>query len=204
MGRRRVTEVQYDEDLKKTWFSFGGRKRLEVGGAPGAPVIRKFPFAFDTPGLLTGAALYTPTVGDVLLDAWFEIDTAWDGTTPQADLGHFASGYGMFASVVSAGAIPVDGVDTSMWSSGLLAGSSTPSLASVSAMYDLISSYDFASGNWADAALNLTSARRVVPAKFSTTDSIKVCVSTTGATTGADPGSTAGAAVLYLVTATPV
>jgi hypothetical protein len=42
-----------------------------------------------------------------------------------------------------------------------------------------------------------------VPAKFTAADPIKVCVSQDGTNTGADPASTQGAGVLYLVTATP-
>jgi hypothetical protein len=62
------------------------------GGGAGAPVVHKFAFAYDTASLHTGATAYTPAAGDVLLDAWIEIDTAWDGTTPLGDFGAFAGG----------------------------------------------------------------------------------------------------------------
>jgi hypothetical protein len=64
----------------------------------GVPRVLAFPFAFDTPDLLTGAAVYTPTIGAVLLDAWVEIDIAWDGTTPLCDVGTLDvdSGVGWF------------------------------------------------------------------------------------------------------------
>ena len=48
--------------------------------------------AFDSSmsaSLRNGVAILTPAVGDILLDAWIEIDTAFDGTTPKADIGTF-------------------------------------------------------------------------------------------------------------------
>lgn len=56
------------------------------GSVPGVSIVRRFPFAFDTASLTTGAPLYTPTVNDILIDGWVEIVTAWDGTTPQGDV----------------------------------------------------------------------------------------------------------------------
>lgn len=56
--------------------------------------VRVIAKAFDhtTAGLATGAALYTPTIGDQLIQAWVEFDTAFDGTTPKADFGAFIGG----------------------------------------------------------------------------------------------------------------
>jgi hypothetical protein len=65
-----------------------------TAGGAGATVVRAFPFAFDAAGLATGLALYTPTAGDKLLDAWLEIDTVWNGTTPLADVGVLSGGTG--------------------------------------------------------------------------------------------------------------
>lgn len=142
--------------------------------------MRKFPFAYNTPGILTGAALYTPTVGDILLDAWIEIDTAWDGTTPHGDFGTFVTshtgiyGYGSTARDMTSA---VANIDT---------GLEIPSFQNVMMSYLL--------SNGGDGGV----------VKFTTTDPIKVVVSQNGANNGADPGSTQGEAVLYLVTATPV
>ena len=41
-----------------------------------------------TRGWTNGIAFYTPTVNDVLLDAWISVLTAFDGTTPLGDVGH--------------------------------------------------------------------------------------------------------------------
>ena len=67
-----------------------------VGGAgqPGDVTLRHFPFAYNTPSLDTGAALYIPTVGDLLLQAWISVGTAWNGTTPKGVVGLFTSGFG--------------------------------------------------------------------------------------------------------------
>lgn len=56
------------------------------GGASNDLVTRVFPFAYNTAGILTGAAIYTPTVGDIIYDWWVQVSTAWDGTTPRFDL----------------------------------------------------------------------------------------------------------------------
>jgi hypothetical protein len=167
------------------------------GGAPGASIVRKFPFAFDSPGILTGFDVYTPTIGDVLLDAWIEIDTAWDGTTPLFDFGDFTGGpastdEGWFGQG-TVGALSLGFADGSFLSSLLLGQENNGTTdsdfqqASVAAMGQF-------SGN---------SRWRSLPAKFIVADPIKVCVSQDGTTTGADPGSTVGAGALYLVTATP-
>lgn len=63
------------------------------GSALGSPVIHAIPFAFDTPNLDTGAPLYTPTPGDVLLDVWMiiieEFDNATEFANTYGDIGFF-------------------------------------------------------------------------------------------------------------------
>lgn len=46
----------------------------------------KIPFAYNTPNLLTGAPLYIPTPGDILVDAFISVETAWDGIDPVGDI----------------------------------------------------------------------------------------------------------------------
>lgn len=166
--------------------------RVDLSTVVGTPVYRAFPFTFDTSGLLTGAAIYTPTIGDILLDAWVEIDTAWNGTTPLGDFGQFYGGehIGWYADWTSA----VDMTDPDL-SGGQL--SPAPMLTQ---------------GNAAPHTNHLLAAvtsggvgsNRGLPAKFTTTDPVKVVVSQDGTNIGADPGSSQGAAVLYLVTVTPL
>jgi hypothetical protein len=158
---------------------------------PGATIVRKFPFAFDTPAILTGAALYTPTIGDVLLDAWIEKDTAWDGTTPLGDIGQFLSGghVGWFGN--QDGAIDMTDLDAidKLGSDSILSQNAAPS--------------SLLSQNIISGTSPLTALVRLVPGKFTAADPIKVVVSQNGNNNGADPGSTQGAGVLYLVTSTP-
>jgi hypothetical protein len=157
----------------------------------GVPVVRKFPFAYNTPGLLTGHTVYTPAVGDVVLDAWFEIDTAWDGTTPTGDVGNsIDQNYGWFGGSNAGAGVDMTDVDQDggQASSGLLTqgGGTVPNALSF-------------------AQLTRTPPwRRNVPGKLLTANPIKIIVSQDGTNTGADPGSTQGAAILYLITATPV
>lgn len=73
-----------------------------------APVgYRVFPFTFATAGLASGVTIWTPTVGDFILDIGVVITTAFDGTTPKIDVGTFNGGnVGVFAEI---GGAAVDG-----------------------------------------------------------------------------------------------
>jgi hypothetical protein len=158
----------------------------QSGSSAGAPAVRKFPFAFDTPGLLTGATVYTPTVGDLLLDLWIEIDTTWDGTTPLCDVGMFIGANRGWFAYNGSGAVNM-----------ALTADSTNGFG-----------YGVLSGGPVSLAQNLAlsgayGGNRQLPARFTIADPVKVVVSQDGTNTGANPGSTQGAAVLYVVTATP-
>lgn len=166
-----------------------GPQGAQGAAGVGTYLIRKFTFAFNTANLTTGAALYTPTVGDILYDAWIEVDTAWDGTTPLADVGLFTAGgppTGLFAV---AGGGPAIIVDMTVADSS----STTGMLASPAGSKNL----SIIEGVGAEVST------RVLPAKFTSTSPVCVCVSQTGAPGGASPGASAGAATLYLVTGTP-
>lgn len=185
---------------------------IDGGGATVEGVtVRKFPFAFDTPGLLTGATLYTPTIGDVLLNAWVEIDTPWNGTTPLGDLGPFTTGNaGVYLSSIN-GPLDMtiaDGIGAG-WGNSVLNGGQASSLSDVSALQVAAGLLITDAGlNPVSLAVNGTSTpsfgSREMPVRFVTADPLKFCVSQDGTNTGADPGATQGAAVLFLVTATPV
>jgi hypothetical protein len=169
---------------------------------------------FASPSTYAGAAIpgvsvYTPTVGDVLIDAWIEIGTAWDGTTPLGDIGTFTGGdYGIWQNLATQ-PLPMSGADIAGGALGLLSGTHLSDLAQMA----LVAGISADDGNGllvaAGAAINLSPTAvsggfRPLPAKFTTADPIKVCVSQDGTNDGADPASTHGAAVLYLITATPV
>ena len=77
---------------------------LENGGSqPGASIVRAFPFTFDLDGLPGGADIYTPTPGDVLLQAWLAVTVPFDGTTPIGDFGMFTNDYGWLGNTVGVG-----------------------------------------------------------------------------------------------------
>lgn len=157
----------------------------------GVSIVRAFPFAFDTPNILTGASLYTPTVGDILLDAWIQVDTAWGGggSVVLGDIGTFVdSEIGFWQNGALGMAIDMTRVDMEAAGAGYV---SWPQFGNLNAP---LSASNLFSNN----------AGRNVPGRFTATNPIKICVSYTGRTDGADPGSTQGAGVLYLVTATPV
>lgn len=190
------------------------------GGAAGSAIVRKFPFAFDTPNLLTGATLYTPTVGDFLLDAWVEIDTPWDGTPPIGDIGAFVgTNQGWFNIIANANQsvtrAPVDMsvLDNTGWLGTLLSGNTINSLSGAQMLTNAGSGGALSTGFTTPierVTLNTANTKpfsasdRFIPAKFATADPIKVVVTQDGLNDGADPGSTQGAAVLYLCTVTPV
>ena len=190
--------------------------------SPGAPIVRKFPFAFDTPDILTGAALYTPTVDDILIDAWIEIDTAWDGTTPFGDFGTFGGGAGNLGFLRGLSNFAVDmtqaddatdpgagflwGVGWSrMGDNGVLGGITDSVGHGVLFETDAIASVPQAATPLVTNGTNSSNShlgQRSI-GKFTAANPVQVVVSQDGTNTGADPGSTQGAAILYLVTATP-
>ncbi len=154
------------------------------GAGVGNAVVRgPFNLAFDTGGLVDGVVCYTPTIGDILLDAWISVTAAWDGTTPKADLSQFsAETYGWLASIaapVDLTIVDQDDIGTGMRGSG-------PTDSGI-----------------IQETIALPSSLRNVPAVFTTTDPVKVVVSQDGLKGGAATGATHGTAAVYLITATP-
>jgi hypothetical protein len=168
----------------------------------GHPRVIACPFAWNTPNLLTGAAVYTPTPGDILLDAWFEIDTAWDGTTPLGDFGNLLNENGKgFFQLVSSFAVRMDWANSDYW--GYSVPSSTVALSEVDTLSQAVDGVLVVAGASLHQA-DISNGSSLLPSKFTAANPIKVVVSQDGTNTGADPGSTVGAAILYLVVATPV
>lgn len=155
------------------------------GSQPGAAVVRgPFSFAFDTPGLAAGVAVYVPTVNDVLLDLWIEIDTAFDGTTPKADVSQYTGSaipFGLFSNFASP--IDLNAADSIDRGGGPVTAASATALSLVQSGAQV--------GN------------RQAPARFVSADPILLVVSQDGQKDGTPIDSAAGAARLYLVTATP-
>lgn len=152
---------------------------------------------------ITGAALYTPTIGDILLDGWIEVDTVWDGTTPLCDFGVMfdTDGDGWWAAVWGVPLpLKLGHPDDDTGAGGLL----PPLSAIVAANFVTEHTQIQVSGTNLVGPISPSAAPRAVPIKFSAATPIKVCVSQDGTNTGADPGATQGAAILYLSTVTPL
>lgn len=165
------------------WAAAGG------GSTPGAAIVRgPYSFAFDTPNIENGVTVYTPTVGDILIDAWLEVTTAFNGTTPKADIGTF-DGTGNNGIIRQEGttAWSLADADVQIYGTGYLAAAQTGGHQSVPLSY-----FNFDGGN------------RVVPGRFVAANPILLVVSQTGIKGGTAIGGTTGAGRIYLVTATPV
>lgn len=165
------------------------------GGGSGNAVVRgPFGFAFDTAGLAAGVAFYTPTIGDVLLDAWIEVDTAFDGTTPLADFGSFnGTTSGMYSNFWG-GVVDLTSADHEV-SPGVLSGNG-------GAHYGVNGNTPLAltSVIWNGAS---TSYDRLLPAPFTAADPLLLVVSQDGSKGGTEIDSTQGAGRIYIVTAAP-
>jgi hypothetical protein len=172
-----------------------GVEAAQSGASVAGAIVRAFPFAFDTPGILTGAAVYTPTIGDILLDVWIENVTAWDGTAAFGDFfaGAYPSG--------NQGLLQYGFDVNALW--GMQSGAGNNSLP-----FSMLQGLEFATWRLSVSDTSLVAGANLnhgayLPQRLTTADPIKVVVSDDGTTTGADPGATQGAAILYLVTATP-
>lgn len=192
-----------------------------AGGSTNSPIVRALPFAFDTPDLATGAAIYTPTAGDWLLNAFFSIGIAWDGTTPLGDFGSLAffeaASHGLFGTTdggpgPEGSCVNMAIADQTYWGD-TVAPLGNLSLADIGAVGN---AWDFLQVPEIDSVpvdqqqfitipmASVDAAAPATPIRFLTDDPICVVVSQDGTTEGGDPGSTQGSAVLYLVTATPL
>lgn len=178
--------------------------------------VRKFAFAYNASTLDTGHTVYTPTVSDVLYDAWIEVVTAWNGTTPQGDFGivyntefnGFLSGSGPGGTSGVLDMTSADEINAfiggswlgnikNMGARDVQTQTMTPSLYKGSSAVSYSASAVFSNPSWLGAGY------RSLPCKFTDTSPIQVLVSSDGTRTGGDPGATQGSAILYLVTATP-
>ena len=184
-----VCTVTNGDSAEATW------EPIVPGGSPGVSrVLGPFPFAFDTPDIENGVAFYTPAVGDILLDAWIEVLTTFDGTTPLGDVGTFTAGNGNIGWF-GYNNLPYDLARSAdaptNWDSEQLShqGNTAPASSLVLAALN---------GN-ADPS----SISRKIPVRVLTADPWKIVVSQNGHKGGTAVGGTAGAGAVYLVVATP-
>lgn len=151
----------------------------------GVPVVHYFAFAFNTASLAAGVTFFTPTVGDIFLDSWVEVTTAWNGTTPFCDYGP-STGYQVGAGANAQDMTANDGANAVP---GLLVGTLTSSFPT------------FNESAYMNAAAQV---RRLAPGRFTAATPWKVWVTQDGLMGGAAPGGNAGTARVYIKTATPV
>lgn len=150
--------------------------------------------------------MFTPAAGDILLDAWLEVDTNWDGTTPSFDIGNFdtSAKYGFFNGLLGAPLSMAPGADAPILA-GFISGQQLRSLSQASAVSSsngILAAFGLASPYLLQVENGPGAISGILPAKC-TGVPIQIVVTQNGLADGADPGSTQGAAILYLVTATP-
>ncbi len=134
-------------------------------------------------GILAGVPFYTPVIGDIILDGWLEITTAWDGTA-FGDFGpSLAVTYGVLGFEV--GTCNMGQADYGNPNSlNLLLNDQTKTDAVI-------------------ANANSDGGYRILPGKVLTTRPWRVWVTDSGQRDGGASGAATGTARVFLVMATP-
>lgn len=157
--------------------------RLQGGMSPSPlTTLGPFNFAFDTAGLTTGVTLWTPSVGTLIYDILFSVTTAFDGTTPKADIGTFVGGNaGLFSELGGAGVIDLTSANAAVTDN---AGAAVIPL---------------------DNSLLVNTIQTPLPSVLTITDSnpLLLVVSQDGTKGGTATGATAGAGAVYILASTP-
>lgn len=156
-----------------------------VGSAGAVRIFGPFRFGFDTPGLNSGVEFYTPTVGDILVDAFVQFPVAFDGLSPQFDcIDIYGDTNGLFYNNNA----PVNATAATAPGNALLAyGRVASSLSSALLTYDTAHPQSFPP----------------FQSKVNKPTPWKLWVSSNGRAGGAAVGATKGEAELYLVMASP-
>ena len=169
------------------------------GSQPGAVRVLKYDFDFtQAVALADGVPVWTPAVGDWLLNAWFAPD-AWDAdgaVSPRADIGVISAGawatlrggpQGLFGALVGA-------VDLS--ANNWIEDTKYVSYGGPTAAVDLLQAMLLGYTNAGSGALP-------PQVKFSTTDPLSLVVSDDGTPGGSAFDGSAGASTLYLAVCSP-
>lgn len=177
--------------LNEKWF---GASPPAAGRLAGVHYTYAASVNYDATNLDTdGVAIYEPTIGDELLDAWIEVKIAdlWGGGgDAYADIGTFDDNHGWFYGAVG-GALQA----------GLNVKDSGEDLDTYTGMQGLLV-HPFADG----LTLSNTgqASGRFAPGKFTSANPIKVVVSNDGSKGGGAPGASAGTLTVYLTVCTPL
>ncbi len=156
-------------------------ERTSSGGSQTTNLIR-VPFSFDTSSLNVGVDVYAFAAGEYLLQAWIEVITAWDGTTPKGDFGFpDSSPLGILGGQSAVAPMDVQWQEV---------------IGGTGALYiaDAVQGYFPAA-----AQVGSTNA----PLRFTTPQTLQVWVSRDGLSGGTATGGAAGAGAISLLVATP-
>lgn len=151
----------------------------------GVPRLYRKAIAYNDANIRTGVTVYTPAVGDWLLDAWFSVTTAWNGTTPMGDLAQF--------SLLSNGApgwIATETGDAELMDSGV-----DQAGAGDQYIWSPFGAAMIQQGNDGTARLS---------GYFASVDPIQYIVTQDGTKNGAATGASQGAGYVYLLIAKPI
>src|SRR5205823_4542236 len=149
---------------------------------------------------MPGVVVYTPSVGDILYDGWFEIIEAWNGGAGQHGDFFLASGAaahdgkpGAFGNTPGLGVPMPLNIDAGDVFTGPGYNNFRASQGSEAAM---LSAVDWAGAMTAQSAAQY---QRNIPGKWAAVDLLVVLVSSDGSNTGDDPGATQGALIVHLL-----
>lgn len=187
-GGVQVRKGDVIEDDHELYVLFPSRFTAVSGGsgASGAVRLVTLDVTHATSGLAAGVTIFTPAVGDRIIDGWIEVDTAWDGTTPKAII--CDAGGGDYVTYV-----PRDLTLADYSGDGnLQAGNGSAAQPNGQETGSQQSTYDAGSGTY-----------RTVPAKVLTAAPIVLAVSQNGYPGGDPTGSTVGAATACILVVTP-
>lgn len=172
-----------------------GSLAAEPGGGSQTVNVIKHPFDFSQAvALKAGVTIWTPAVGDVLLDAWIETpsDDAWvteGATSALADIGVIVAGAFDSSGFFNFSAGPVD-LTSATWDESASGAFLHYNQALASSLSAAMASF---------AASNIYEPKM----RFAQSVPVKLVATQTGAPAGDAIDASAGASVLYLVTATP-
>ena len=150
----------------------------------GVPVATRYTVPFNAAGLSngTGYVLFTPTVGDEILDIVVRFPTVFDGTTPLCDVGTGVTAtLGLFGSYASS--IPCDAANVEPAGDGL----------SVCGGFQI-----------ANLVASIGSASAGSTPKVTAANPVRVWVTQDGEINGADPASSQGEIEIVMTVVTPV
>ncbi len=159
-----------------------------VSNASGSVLIHSKAFAFGTSGLNTGLTIYTPAIGDVIYDCGVFITTAFNGTTPKADIGTFSGGTDGLFKVLAGAVIDITAVDADVTTNA-----GVQSSAALRWLQAAVGSPAADAGAaYLDSQLRVTAANPLL-----------IVANQTGAKSGTAVGGTTGAGIAYVIAGTP-